>query len=387
VQKAVDLEALPIGGARADRLRNLVLMRVACALRGSTKAEVAADLAPIAGRAPPTQWRGEIEREMAGLIAAGLLTGTPARAQASEAGKVQAGKFLGLKGELPHVWSTLRDQRLVAVALGLKNAPPRRLKALGTADGLNTAIVECAFDLKIKGVATPARLREALAATALKRAFADKGSADLAGKLGLSAKASRLLAAQLSQSPRDFGTDTRLIAALAAEQAGAATAETSAVRTALLRKFFGAETPPPPAKPAKRRALGKGAQESAPTAQATPQPATARAAPATPGHAQTSRPDLHGFASEVRRHAASQAQGWSGDRKAYISHVWRNVRDKRPEWGLSEIEFKGMLVQAHRVGELALANADLKDKENIKDVQDSAVSLHNTVFHFIRVDA
>ena len=40
----------------------------------------------------------------------------------------------------------------------------------------------------------------------------------------------------------------------------------------------------------------------------------------------------------VRRHAASQAHGWSGDRKAYISHVWRNIRDKRPDWGLSEIE-------------------------------------------------
>jgi hypothetical protein len=99
------------------------------------------------------------------------------------------------------------------------------------------------------------------------------------------------------------------------------------------------------------------------------------------------RPDLPGFASEVRRHAASHAQGWSGDRKAYISHVWRNIREKRPDWGLSEIEFKCMLAEAHRAGQIALANADLKDKDNIKDVQDSAVSYRNAVFHFIRVDA
>ena len=73
--------------------------------------------------------------------------------------------------------------------------------------------------------------------------------------------------------------------------------------------------------------------------------------------------------------------------KAYISRVWRTVREKRPEWGLSEIEFKCMLAEAHRSGQLNLANADLKDESNIKDVQDSAVIYRNAVFHFIRVDA
>jgi hypothetical protein len=97
--------------------------------------------------------------------------------------------------------------------------------------------------------------------------------------------------------------------------------------------------------------------------------------------------DLPGFAIEVRRLAVGEAQGWSGDRKAYISRVWRTVREKRPEWGLSEIEFKCMLAEAHRSGQLNLANADLKDESNIKDVQDSAVIYRNAVFHFIRVDA
>jgi hypothetical protein len=89
----------------------------------------------------------------------------------------------------------------------------------------------------------------------------------------------------------------------------------------------------------------------------------------------------------VRRLAAGEAQGWSGDRKAYISRVWRTLREQRPEWGLSEIQFKCMLAEAHRAGQLALANADLKDETNIRDVQDSAVIYRNAVFHFIRVDA
>jgi hypothetical protein len=97
--------------------------------------------------------------------------------------------------------------------------------------------------------------------------------------------------------------------------------------------------------------------------------------------------DLPRFASEVRRCAAGEAQGWSGDRKAYISRVWRSLRQQRPDWGLSEIEFKGLLAEAHRLGQLALANADLKDASDIKDVQDSALSYKNAVFHFIRVDA
>jgi trans-aconitate methyltransferase len=98
------------------------------------------------------------------------------------------------------------------------------------------------------------------------------------------------------------------------------------------------------------------------------------------------RPDLAGFVGEVRRQAAAQAQGWVGDRKAYISHVWRALAQRRSDWRLSEIEFKCMLVEAHRAGQLALMHADLKDHKSIKDVQDSAVVYKNAVFHFVRVD-
>ena len=86
-----------------------------------------------------------------------------------------------------------------------------------------------------------------------------------------------------------------------------------------------------------------------------PQPAPVSAS------ATAARPDLTGFVQEVRRQAARHAQGWPGNRRAYISHVWRHVREQRPDWGVSEIEFKCMLAEAHRAGHVALANADLKD--------------------------
>ncbi len=398
--KAAVLEKSPAGAEDAGRLRHLVLVRAVCALRGATKAEIATDLAAIVSGMPAAQWRAAVEREIEALGAQGLVTAKSARLEASDAGKVQAARFLGTRNDFPRVWSEVRDVRLVAVALGMQREAPKRLKALATVDGLRGAIVDSAYNLKFKGVATPARLREALAAMALKRAFGDKGTTALAGKLGLSAKAGRLLAAQLSAEPRDFGTDTRLIAALAAEHIGSAASDLAGLRLAVLRKFFGG--PSPHAASAKRkpskRALGKSLQSeaqpalpfiiaSAPPAPVAPAPVPISAPAPDVVPPALGRPDLPGFASEVRRHAASQARGWSGDRKAYISHVWRNIRDKRPDWGLSEIEFKCMLAEAHRAGQLALANADLKDKDNIKDVQDSAVSYRNAVFHFIRVDA
>jgi hypothetical protein len=146
------------------------------------------------------------------------------------------------------------------------------------------------------------------------------------------------------------------------------------LRLAVLRRYLdGPDKPQARPRPAAKAPL--------------PRPRLVETAPAAaPAPAASVRPDLTGFAQEVRRHADARAQGWSGDRKAYISHVWQLVRERRPEWGLSEIEFKCMLIEAHRAGSLVLANADLKDSSNIGQIQESAVVYKNAVFHFIRAD-
>jgi hypothetical protein len=387
VQKAAVPDTSPaVGAAGSDRLRGLVLVRIASAVRGLAKAEIASDLAALANPGlQPAQWQAHIERQIEALAGAGLIAAGPPRIEARPAGMALAARFLGVKGAFPRVWSDVRDVRLVARALGLQRQPAKRLAALATQDGLRVAIVTSAHRLEIKGVATPARLREALAATALRRAFGNKSSAGLAGKLGLSSKAGRLLAAQLSKEPRDFGTDTRLVAALAAEHVGARSAELGALRQALLRQYFGGAAVKPAQ--AMRPSVKRTALKREPVAPPALERPRAPSAPPVSVRPVQGPPDLGGFALEVRRHAASKAHGWSGDRKAYISHVWRDIRDQRPDWGLSEIEFKCMLAEAHRSGQLALANADLKDQSNIKDVQDSAVVYRNAVFHFIRVDA
>jgi hypothetical protein len=370
MKSAVLEKPVASGPLDADRVRALLLSRIACAADGISRSALTAELAPCtAHRLPLAHWRLLVERELEALSEAGLSRTVSTRLEASDAGIARAAIFLGLKSALPRCWQEVHDVHLTAKALGLERQSGRRLAALATPDGLRAAIVERAFGLKIKGLATPSRLRAALAAVALERAFGNQIMPNLSGKLGLSAKAGRLLAGQLAKKPRDFGTDARLIAALAADHVGLAQADGAALRLALLRGYLdGADKPlARPRPPAK-----------------TPPPRP-RVVASLPAPAPL-RPDLTGFAHEVRQHAQARAQGWPGNRKAYISHVWHRLRERRGEWGLSEIEFKCMLIEAHRAGSLALAHADMKDASNIAELQESAVVYKNAVFHFVRVD-
>ncbi len=402
-------------------LRNLVLARIACAARPIDKGEIAADLSFLAGaQMPASRWRETVEGAIEALSGAGQVVRKPGGYAATAAGAAVAARFLGVPSGVDLTWERACSMWLIARALGERRPTPKRLAALAIVEGMRAAILVQAYGLKIKGAVTPVRLRQALAAVALKRAFGGETAAAVAGRSGLPARASRLLAAQLLDNPRDPGTDRRLVSALAQQACGARDADLAALRSGVLRRHFAGPQPSEMAAPINmRRRQGRKvpsplAGESRtskvggpPTSSRSPQgggePGRALgqlngtisgvAMPAAPLLGTVPSPpvsrslDLPGFATEVRRLAAGEAQGWSGDRKAYISRVWRSVREKRPEWGLSEIEFKCMLAEAHRSGQLALANADLKDESNIKDVQDSAVIYRNAVFHFIRVDA
>jgi hypothetical protein len=92
------------------------------------------------------------------------------------------------------------------------------------------------------------------------------------------------------------------------------------------------------------------------------------------------------FARAVRELARPLASGWSGSRKVYISQLWSAIREQHAGWGLSEIEFKAMLTEAHRTGLLALGTSDLRDKRYLEDIQASATVFKNTVWHYVRVD-
>jgi hypothetical protein len=376
-----------IGAPVADTL----LLARAAEANGAARAEFLRDLIPLVSAA---------ENRLAALVLAQLLTDSAGRVQLTATGRERLMTMLATK-TLPKDWDDMRAH-LAARALGVKLDAARK-KALGKPDGLRAAILEKAFDLKLKGATTTARLRSSLAVVALERAFGNKVKAGLGTGTGLSPKAGRLLAGQLSKAPRDFGTDSRLVAALAAEQAGAASPEFEALWTAVIAKFASAsvaavvKTTRAKAAPAVAPVATSPANDPAPVlspvlspSALTPVPSLAKPAALAPDlsarPAASNRPDLAGFADSIKAIAKLRGEGWSGSRKSYIADVWEEVKVRFASWGLTEVEFKSMLAEAHRTGHVVLANADLKTKDNAARLAASAIVYKNTVWHFVRVE-
>ncbi|MFN3868560.1 MAG: hypothetical protein ACK4MF_05785 [Hyphomicrobiaceae bacterium] len=376
-------DSAPQAGA-APTLKHLVLVRIA-ADNGATRAETIRDLGLlVAHRLSPGEWRQTAEMALAALVIEGLASEKRGRYEATAPGNLAAQRFLDLRQTVKiGAWPDVRDMLLVARALGLGNESTTRMRALGTPDGLRALIVQKAFGLPRRLNTSPAKLRTELAVVALERAFGNRIKSGLGANGGFTPKSGRMLAAQLSRRPREFTSDARLIAELAAEYVDAVQPTLDTLRSAILKRFVSemldrsehsAAVPPP----ARERRPPQAAPRRAPAPDNDTQPAT----PPVPSY----RPDLETFTSEVQRVASAAAEGWPGNRKAFISVVWPAIRDSRAEWGLSEIEFKCMLVEAHRAGRLALTTADLKNKGNIKEIQNSAISYMNTVWHYVRVE-
>src|SRR5262249_24968392 len=113
-----------------ERLRDIVLVRIASAVRGVSRTDLANDLASfVANRLASGRWRTLMDGAFESPPSAGLVHQRAGRIEASDTGIERASQFLGLKGNLPRLWNELRDERLVAAALGLQREPAKRIKA------------------------------------------------------------------------------------------------------------------------------------------------------------------------------------------------------------------------------------------------------------------
>lgn len=362
-------------GAAPAVVDNLVLARVACS-GGASRAQIVRDLGPLAAsKFSGVQWKTAADTALARLMMNGQVRDARGRLRLTEQGEVAVAAYFGEKEAHARTWSDQRDIWLVAKALGVDASKPALRSALSRPDGLSALVVQQAFGLAVRQALSPSKLRAALALVALERAFGDNVKEGLGKGSALSAKAGRVLAGQLLQKPRELPTDTRLIAALCADQAGLPRFDADALRLAVLRRLASAAAlidHQPVAKPTLRAVRES---ETPPPKALTPQ---AEEAPQRPGLAL--------FSAGVLSAARTRAEGWPGARKAFISRVWDAIRTSHPEWGLSEIDFKDMLAGAHRAGQLVLAGADLKNKQNIKELEDSAILYKNTVWHYVRVE-
>ena len=368
-------------GAEDDSARlpvsDLVLLRIACG--GASRAELQRDLAGLlAPRVSGTQFRRAAEMAIGQHTGRGYLLEAKGRLSVTAAGQ-RAAEGLVPGGRLAQAtWDDVRNRVLIAHALGVNADSGPIAKALDRADSLAALTVQRHFGVGGSRVLSINDLRAALAVIALERAFGNKIKTGLAKGSGLPGKTARLLAGQLLRKPREFSSDGKLIQALAADIAGAQSEGIESLRLALLRRLTapaGAED----ALVAPQETQEQGSDADAPRADND-------AAPLASAPPAIGPPDMAEFAGAVLDAARPVSEGWPGNRKAFISQVWQAIRVARRDWDLTEIAFKSMLAEAHRMGQLVLATADLKDKSARKELEDSKILYKNTVWHFVRVE-
>ncbi len=361
-------------------IADLVLLRVAAG--GASRAGLQSDLGSlVAPRVPGTAFRRAAEMAIGAHTAQALISETKGRLAVTAAGVRAAQALVLVPKAAKSGWDGARDA-LVARALGLASDAAVATKAAERAESLAALLLQQHFGLSTARLLSMTDLRSELAVVALERAFGNKIKTGLGKGSGLPGKAGRLLAGQLFKAPREFSADGKLILALAAEVAGATEPTLDGLKLALLRRLT---TPVEPAgsaiKPVPATGVAAKALQPAPANDASPFPVQTPASPR-----QRISPDMGEFAGAVLDAARPISEGWPGNRKAFISRIWRAIRNARPDWELSEIAFKSMLAEAHRSGQLQLTTADLKDKCDLGALEASKILYKNTVWHFVRVE-
>jgi len=94
--------------------------------------------------------------------------------------------------------------------------------------------------------------------------------------------------------------------------------------------------------------------------------------------------DLNSFSQQVQKIANESPTGRFGSNHVFISHVWQYFRKTPFADGMSEIDFKQHLLDAHRARLLNIVEEDLPDRRDPNDIQSSAIPYLNTVFHYVR---
>lgn len=383
---------------RRQRLSDLALLRIAAA--PAPEREIVRDLAQYAD--PPAAasvLKAELGLAIAALLADGRIDRDGDRLSPSASGALSAAALAGAAGPAGSPVRTrsteARQCLLTAWALDVARASVQRRRAAEKADGLRALIVEAAWGIETTGRPSASRIRSRLAVLALERAFGSGIRTGLRAKTAMSPKASRLLAGQLARRPRQHATDARLVAQLAAEAVGASKPDLALLRQGVVRRFIAHGTlrlVPGPRQPSTRPApVPAVTDEPEGHAPRVDEPAARPANPVrlvmpeTAAPAAT-RPARETFAAAVKTAAAECAEGWPGNRKAFVSRVWGLFRERHADWSIGEIEFKSMLAEAHRLGLVLLANADLRDRRTLADIEASAVSYKNTVWHYVRVE-
>jgi hypothetical protein len=330
-----------------DRIDLLILARLA---GGGTKKPNQSDLKKYLTRfvehvLTPGEWQRLLDKRLAALRERKDLD-ADAPLTVTEQGRARLLKALGVDSLPP--WQAIYSQVLTAWALNLPPTSGKVRERLKTADGLRGSILRQQHGLQTKEAPTLNQAIDALVWRAL--------GVETDQPLSLNKLRLHTLKKRLGDEMR-LSLD-KLKALLAAEAVNSASTDANALRRALARRWLAAQ-----------------------------EMSVARPPEQRPGPSAVERPqpfNLETFARRVKEAARTErGAGRFGDRKVFISAVWRTLRDDPLCVGMKPDEFKAQLVNAHRAGLLILHRADLIGAMDAKEVQASETRYLNATFHFI----
>lgn len=363
----------------SNPLDNLVLTRICCK-GGATKSAVFKDLKSLlAGNFGLSKLRIEIDSSILRLFENSHVEKSEGRLLATRLGLQQCSNFLGMSfSELPS-WKEVKDIGLIGKALGLNDNFSTCRSILADSFFVWALILQKKYHLKFRLNISKEELCQQLALISLEKAFGTNAKNLIKKNLRLSPKLARLFASFLSDSGKDFSSYRSLFLFLAAEIVGAPKISEDAVKSSLNKNLM-AELFINYAAIYNKQKSNEVSEFAIPTFQKK------SVAKASKFDGEGMKPpSLQDFAFIVCDIARQSAQGWSGNRKIFISQVWDALAKECKSWGLSEGDFKRMLTEAHRRGELLLSNADLKSEDLRYDIERSATHDRNAVWHYVKV--
>ena len=286
------------------------------------------------------EWSAHLEQTVATLERDGAIRrGSRGGLSLTEEGRARALSWLGVKRLLPRTsWKAFKNTYLIAKVLGLPLSS-EVLKRIGSADGVQAALLRHHFQLAIPDAPTLIQARDALAWRQLKketdRPFKIRDVFSVLFQMAL-------------ESSRESEPEQAL-RQLAARSVGARRTGPDELRRTVLRSWV---------LPGEQGPLRPGKEEAG------------------------KEEDLRMFAERVLDAARSSPSGRFGDDRVFISHVWRALKGGT---SLNERSFKNRLLEANRARLLALSRADLVEAMDPADVAASEIRYLGATFHFVAI--
>ncbi len=359
----------------------LVLARLLpCGEKGESRDKLSKDLLSIVGhRWEGSAWTTHLDQAIRELAEIGDLVVT-SKGKAVRLSLTSEGHHRGLQAlgitQLPPktTWARIKFPYLVAVALGHPGLSAVDLKRLSGAPGLKAELIRSKFGLDIGPKPTPKQATDALAGKLFGLKSDEVFSPDqifrsLLEEKGIHLKSTqkptlknlqdaifrRELNESASKNPLDL---------LIARSVGARQSKPAELAEAVLRQWVDG--------------LPESGKHYTTAERLVPM--------AVSGEVAKLELSLEEFARKVLTAASKSPEGWFGDAKVFINHVWRNLRFEPGFRSLTFEGFKNQLIEAHRARLLELGRGDLVEAMDSTDVRESATTHLNAVYHFIRAE-